>query len=149
MKITTIITVLFCTIPVQDTLVNKVLDEINLARNNPYNYGIKYNLNLSYIDNKEPLILDEELSIDCYNWALEMANSNDLKHDESDDNSESIAVTANINNLVNIFIIDKDVPSLGHRHHLLGYGEDYKNDTNIGIGIVKKNNLYWICIRTN
>lgn len=143
----TILYIILLFIP--DSTVTNVLTEINTARANPSIYGTKYNLDLRYIEPSNPLELDEDLSIDCYNWALEMANTNTLKHDYSDDNNESVAVTPNINNLVNIFIIDKNIPDLGHRHHLLAHGSSYKDDTNIGIGIVYSNNKYWIVIRTN
>lgn len=127
--------------------VDKLLNELNIARSNPVLYGSKLGLNLSYINKTNPLILDEELSIDCYNWAIQMANSNNIEHDpDNEDYAESVGCTTNPDNLIAMFIIDKDNPDFGHRHHLLDY--KYKT-TKVGIGVIKKNNLYWICIRTN
>jgi uncharacterized protein YkwD len=58
---------------------------------------------------------------------------------KSKNNFESIAAAVdNGESAIRVFIIDKDVPSKGHRNHLLGIGEWYASLVDIGIGFARR-----------
>lgn len=65
-------------------------------------------------------------------------NSNWIK-DKSENYFESIAAgAASGEQVIRTFIIDKGVPSLGHRNHLLGVGDWNASLVDIGIGFARR-----------
>jgi hypothetical protein len=136
------------------------LEELNAARANPAAYGASIGVNLSYIAPAPPLAFDTRLEQAATLHSLDMNGRNFFGHVNPDgldpgqrmSNAgypwvtwgESIAAGyASVEDALRGLIIDAGIPSLGHRHHLLGYGSPNNLQRQVGIGIVTGGTGSW------
>jgi len=136
---------------------------INLVRKNPAAYFKELNLNASLKITSTPLVWNDTLARVAEQKALDMAKRNYFEHVDPDGygmnhfiNKAGYALEKDWldhpkNNYfeslgagysdgiaaVKGLIIDKYVPSMGHRNHLLGIGLNNKYLKDIGIGFVR------------
>lgn len=152
-------------------------DYLNAVRENPTAYNDELGIDLSAVEKRNNLIWSPELAKAAYNKAKDMAERNYFAHVDPDgygmnykineagftladylmksktsNNFESIAAGTNRNTgkiMIQQLIIDKGVPSLGHRKHLLGMTDFWANAEYCGIGFYKKPGstyTHYICV---
>ncbi len=152
-------------------------DYLNAVRNNPSVYSEELAVDLSTVEKRENLIWSDELAKAAYDKAKDMAERNYFAHVDPDgygmnykideagfdladylmqskkaNNFESIAAGTNHNTgkiMIQQLIIDKGIPSLGHRKHLLGMTSFWADAEYCGIGFYKKPSstyTYYICV---
>jgi hypothetical protein len=136
------------------------LAELNAARANPAAYGASIGVDLSYIAPAQPLAFDTRLEQAATLHSQDMNARNFLGHINPDgldpgqrmSNAGYPWVTwgeslgggyASVEDALRGLIIDAGVPSLDHRHHLLGYGSPYNLQRQVGIGIVMGGTGSW------
>ena len=152
-------------------------DYLNAVRNNPPAYSEELAVDLSTVEKRDKLIWNAELAKAAYDKAKDMAERNYFAHVDPDgygmnykiseagfyladylmpsksaNNFESIAAGTNRNTgkiMIQQLIIDKGIPSLGHRKHLLGMTSFWADSEYCGIGFYKKPGstyTYYICV---
>ncbi|WP_372641582.1 CAP domain-containing protein [Ancylomarina sp.] len=152
-------------------------DYLNAVRNNPPAYSDGLAVDLSTVEKRDKLIWCAELAKAAYDKAKDMAERNYfapvdpdgygmnykinaagfdladyLMSSKSANNFESIAAGTNRNTgkiMIQQLIIDKGIPSLGHRKHLLGMTSFWADAEYCGIGFYKKPGstyTYYICV---
>ncbi|MGZ2369466.1 CAP domain-containing protein [Ancylomarina sp. YFZ004] len=152
-------------------------DYLNAVRNNPSAYSDELAVNLSEVEKRDKLIWSSELAKAAYSKAKDMAERNYFAHVDPDgygmnykiseagfhladymmqsksaNNFESIAAGTNRTTgkiMIQQLIIDKGIPSLGHRKHLLGMTSFWADAEYCGIGFYKKPGstyTYYICV---
>lgn len=152
-------------------------DYLNAVRENPTAYNDELGIDLSAVEKRNNLIWSPELAKAAYNKAKDMAERNYFAHVDPDgygmnykineagftladylmksktsNNFESIAAGTNRNTgkiMIQQLIIDKGVPSLGHRKHLLGMTDFWASAEYCGIGFYKKPSstyTHYICV---
>lgn len=141
-------------------------DYLNAVRSKPSAYSEELVVDLSAVEKRAKLLWSEELAKAAYEKAKDMAERNYFAHTDLDgygmnhkineagfyladyllksktaNNFESIAAGTNRNTgkiMIQQLIIDKGIPSLGHRKHLLGMTDFWANSEYCGIGFYKK-----------
>lgn len=141
-------------------------DYLNAVRSKPSDYNEELAVDLSAVEKRAKLIWSEELAKAAYEKAKDMAERDFFAHIDPDgygmnhkidaagftladyllktktaNNFESIAAGTNRNTakiMIQQLIIDKGIPSLGHRKHLLGMTDFWANAEYCGIGFYKK-----------
>ncbi len=152
-------------------------DYLNAIRNEPSAYSDELGVDLSDVEKRPKLIWNEELATAAYNKVKDMAEHNYFAHVDLDgygmnyrineagfyladyllesktaNNFESIAAGTKHNTgkiMIQLFIIDKDIPSLGHRKHLLGMTDFWAEAEYCGIGFYKQPGsryTHYICV---
>lgn len=118
---------------IKDNLINSFITEINNARNNPKIYGNIIGIDLSNVQSSNKLIYNKSLSEKAAKYLDKMIEEEegDLVHSGLNIN-ESLA-SGNSNTLISSLIKDKNIDDLGHRKHLLGICNPFKDQTEIGI----------------
>jgi hypothetical protein len=131
--------------------VKQLLSEINIARANPTEYGIKKELikeRLDTLKSKGPFILNYSLCQKANRYAEQLSkakyneNAISVKHSEMGYH-ESIALSTKLDQTLYQLILDKGSEFKGHRFHLLSVNN---KDTKIGIGIAYIVQLEWYVI---
>ncbi len=145
-----------------DQYVIEARDYLNAIRQNPSAYSSALGVDLSYVEPRQPLQLNQYLIKAAQEKANYMASQDFFAHvdpegkgmnvrikaagydipegwceDPSKNFFESIGVGATLStskDVINLLVIDSGVPSLGHRKHLLGIDDFYSNCTDMGIG---------------
>lgn len=152
-------------------------DYLNAVRSKPSAYSEELSIDLSDVEKRDKLKWSEELAKAAYEKAKDMAERDYFGHTDPDgygmnykineagfyladyllksktaNNFESIAAGTNRNTgkiMIQQLIIDKNVPNLGHRKHLLGMTDFWANAEYCGIGFYKKSGskyTYYICV---
>lgn len=160
-----------------DVEVKDACSLLNAIRENPSAYSSELGVNLDDVKSQDALIWDSSLANAAYKKAKDMADNNYFAHIDTDgygmnfmiqeagfeladylktsisqNNFESIAAGTNSKTpsiMIKQLIIDKNVPSLGHRKHLLGMNDFYAACKYIGIGFYKKpesHYTYYCCV---
>lgn len=153
----------------------EALEYLNKVRANPASYSKALNVNLNSIKPSPALIWDDVLAQEAQRKAADMATNNYFAHvdkkgygmnyyvhkagytlpqnwlkNKAENYVESLgATTEGPNDFIDQLIIDKGVPDLGHRKHLLSVGEFFSKNTHVGIGIAYNPNSiykYYCCI---
>jgi len=155
----------------------EAFDYLNAVRNKPSNYSDELAVDLSAVEQRDKLIWSDELAKAAYDKAKDMAERNYFAHVDPDgygmnykineagfllvdylmssksaNNFESIAAGTNRNTgkiMIQELIIDKGIPSLGHRKHLLGMTSFWADAEYCGIGFYKKPGstyTHYICV---
>jgi hypothetical protein len=106
--------------------------ELNDARSNPIAYGDGLDIDLSMHSSSKQLTTDRKLQWYAQWYANELLENSERFEHSAMEFPESILWNYDVCTSIEQFIIDKDVPSLGHRKHLLN--PDYGF---LGIGIAK------------
>src|SRR5262245_9664566 len=129
------------------------LEQLNDARANPAAYGSSIGLDLSGVAPSQPLAFDTRLVEAARLHSLDMNNQNYFGHTGSDGSDpgqrmssagfswysygESIAAGfADGASALKALIIDNGIPDLGHRRHLLAIDSYFKDQKQVGVGIV-------------
>lgn len=152
-------------------------DYLNAVRNYPSAYSKELAVDLSTVEKRDKLVWSAELAKAAYDKAKDMAERNYFGHVDPDgygmnykinkagfdladylmqskkaNNFESIAAGTDRNTgkiMIQQLIIDKGIPSLGHRKHLLGMTTFWAEAKYCGIGFYKKPGskyTYYICV---
>ena len=152
-------------------------DYLNAIRSKPFAYSEELAVDLSAVEKRAKLIWSDELAKAAYEKAKDMAERNYFSHIDSDgygmnykinaagftlanylleskmtNSFESIAAGTNRNTgkiMVQQLIIDKNIPDLGHRKHLLGMTDFWADAEYCGIGFYKKPGstyTYYMCV---
>ncbi len=158
-----------------DSEAKAAFEYLNKIRAKPSAFSKQIKANLNYVEPRPSLNWNDILAQVARNKALDMANRNYFSHinpegeginilisragyplkkewfaDKAMNTFESIASGYETGiEVIKGLILDKRVPSLGHRNHLLGIGEWYGSFDEIGIGfVVNPNSLQgtYICI---
>jgi uncharacterized protein YkwD len=153
----------------------KAFAYLNKIRANPTKYSQSIGVDLSYIAPSKKLKWNNLLAKVAQEKAIDMAQRNYFSHvtpecyginyllfkagyytkielikDSTANGFESISAGySDGKESVKSLIIDEDVPSLGHRNHLLGYGEWFASLNEIGIGYARNRQShyeYYVCI---
>jgi len=155
----------------------EAFDYLNAVRNNPTAYNDELGVDLSTVERRDDLIWNDAIAKAAYNKAKDMAERNYFAHVDPDGygmnykineagfeladyllqskeakNFESIAAGTNRNSgkiMIQQLIIDKGIPSLGHRKHLLGMTDFWAESKYCGIGFYKKAGskyTYYMCV---
>lgn len=140
---------------------------LNKVRVDPDAYSASIGVDLSAVEARDVLTWNNTLQEVAEAKALDLANRNYFAHVDPDgfginyhmnkagypmrpewttdpktNNFESLAANSRDNfsgqNFINQLIIDEDVPSLGHRKHLLGMGDWNASLTECGVAIARK-----------
>lgn len=148
---------------------------LNKVRANPASYSKVLNVNLNSIKPSQALIWDTILAKEAQRKAAEMATQNYFAHvdkkgygmnyyiykagfaipetwvnDKKKNYVESLgATTEGPDDFIAQLIIDKGVPDLSHRKHLLSVGDFFSKNTHVGIGIAYNPNStyhYYCCV---
>lgn len=134
----------------QDSIRDIVIKEINFARKHPIKYSKQINIALRPVFWKRKFTSSSKLDSLAQSYAELMMKTSKYRHSRMRYN-ESILymrITNNVaENIVETFIIDLNVQSLGHRKHLLSHNNA---DIKIGVGIImNENNELYCCIITS
>ncbi|MCZ4694612.1 CAP domain-containing protein [Ancylomarina euxinus] len=152
-------------------------DYLNAVRNKPASFSDELGIDLSGVVTRNQLIWSAELAKAAYDKAKDMAERNYFAHVDPDgygmnykinaagfdladylmpsksaNHFESIAAGTNRNTgeiMIQQLIIDKGIPSLGHRKHLLGMTCFWADAEYCGIGFYKKPGstyTHYICV---
>lgn len=115
-----------------------LLEELNFARQEPQTYSKSIGIDLSGFAPAKALVVSDTL-MHYAQWYAEwlMANPDKFAHSNFP-YAESILWNYDVCESIDQFIIDKNVPDLGHRKHLLS-----QNEGKVGIGISKGWVGYW------
>lgn len=131
----------------QDEYIKSLINELNLARQNPSVYGEIIEVDLSYIQPKSKLTYSSTLSNNaCIYLDYMISNYDDLVHSGYEIN-ESLALTYP-NKVIRDLIEDDGIEDLGHRHHLLSYAKGASSDSMIGICYRKSDYFNYVIIWT-
>ena len=160
----------------QKTEIDTAYDYINQIRANPSAFSEEIGDDLSYIVAKKALNWDDNLAKAAQSKAEEMANNNYFSHTDINGNGINIRIheagyeipeswyadktlgyfeniaagTATGVATVKMLILDKNSEQKGHRNSLLGNGEFYEKNVDIGIGYAYNGNStykhYWSII---
>ena len=131
-----------------------VLERLNDMRADPAAYGQSIGLDLSYVEPTQPLAMNTQLNLAADWHSRDMNDNRFFGHVSSNglrlgsrisgagfawtSYGESIAAGyATADSVLRALIIDKGIPSLGHRRHLLAIDDVYKNLNQVGVGIVE------------
>ena len=144
---------------------------LNSIRKEPSAYSNQIGADLGYVEARPMLKINESLMKAAQAKAEDMANRNYFGHvdpdgygmnyrihqagysipeswysDKTSNYVESIGCGTNMStgkSIINLLVLDADVPSLGHRNHLLGIDEFNSTCVDIGIGhAYNANSLY-------
>lgn len=152
-------------------------DYLNAVRNEPSAYSDELGVDLSDVEKRAELIWSEELATAAYNKVKDMAENDYFSHVDSDgygmnyrineagfyladyllesktvNTFESIAAGTKLNTgkiMIQRLIIDKDIPGVGHRKHLLGMTDFWAEAEYCGIGFYKQPGsryTHYICV---
>lgn len=152
-------------------------DYLNAVRNNPSAYSEELGVDLSEVEKRPELIWNENLATAAYNKVKDMAENDYFSHVDLDgygmnyrineagfhladyllqsktaNNFESIAAGTKHDSgkiMIQLFIIDKNIPDLGHRKHLLGMTDFWAESEYCGIGFYKQPGskyTHYICV---
>lgn len=152
--------------------VQNAFNYLNAVRQNPSAYSAKIGVDLGYVEPRPALHWNEALIKAAQAKAEDMANRNYFAHVDPDGNGmnikihlagyelpenwyepctenffESIGCGTFINtgeSVINMLIVDKGTPSLGHRNHLLGIDPFWANCYDIGIGHAQNPNSEYV-----
>lgn len=130
------------------------LEQLNDARANPAAYGASIGLNLSGVAASQPLAFDARLIEAARLHSLDMNNRGFFSHTNPDGLGPGQRITnagfpwtswgeslagglTTTDAALSALIIDAGVPDLGHRRHLLAIDGFFRNQSQIGIGIVQ------------
>lgn len=121
--------------PRKDRLIHVLAQELNAIRANPAAFAKSYHLAfLDSIPPRDTLILDYKLCYEAHKRAEFYAANNKLAHLFTG-YRESIGYALDLYYLERVeiyeYLLDRNVPSFGHRKHLLGLNN---KDTRLGIG---------------
>jgi uncharacterized protein YkwD len=153
--------------------IQTAVDYINKVRKNPASFSQEIGADLSYVETRAALNWDSKLAKAAQAKAEDMANNNYFSHtdlkgcgmnikiyeagyelesswysDPSANYFENIAAgTKGGIETVKMLILDKNSSTTGHRNSLLGIGDFYSDNTDIGIGYAYNPNstykYYW------
>ena len=153
--------------------ITAAFDYINKIRSNPASYSDKIGVDLSYVEARAALNWDENLAKAAQEKAEDMANNNYFSHvdqngygmnykinaagyaleeswysDISSNYFENICAGKSTGvSMVEMLVLDEGTNPPGHRNSLLGIGDFYKNNVDIGIGLAYNANstykYYW------
>lgn len=153
--------------------ISAAFDYINKIRSNPASYSDKIGVDLSYVEARAALNWDENLAKAAQEKAEDMANNNYFSHvdqkgygmnykinaagyaleeswysDISSNYFENICAGKSTGvSMVEMLVLDEGTNPPGHRNSLLGIGDFYKNNVDIGIGLAYNANstykYYW------
>jgi hypothetical protein len=148
---------------------------LNEVRSDPKAYSKSFGINLNNVKPSPALIWSDTLAREAERKAADMATQNYFAHvdkkgygmnyyvnkagyklpefwldNKKNNQVESLgANTEGAEGFIKQLIIDKGVPELGHRKHLLSMGPFYQQNTHIGIGIAynpKSEYGYYCCV---
>lgn len=122
--------------------------KINKIRENPCEYSQEYNTDMCYLQKGRQLILNEQLSLECYNYAKYLSSINDLVHSDITEGAESLARTKNWYSVIFAFIQELEWDDDGHRRHITGNLETSYRQKHIGIGLYQYGNTVYTVVRT-
>jgi uncharacterized protein YkwD len=137
----------------QPTAVEQLfLERLNDARSNPAAYGASIGLNLSGVAPAPPLAFNTRLIQAAYRHSLDMFTRHYFDHNTPQGITplqrihaagnpaaawgESIAKGwPGVASALQELIVDRGIPDLGHRRHLLGIDPLFKSQNQVGIGV--------------
>ncbi|MGF1577975.1 MAG: CAP domain-containing protein [Gemmataceae bacterium] len=131
-----------------------LLERLNDARADPVAYGNSIGLDLSYVSPTQPLAFDTRLIAAAQAHSQDMNDARFFSHYSSTgaplssrvvaagypelSSAESIAAGfATAEGALEALIVDKPIPSLSHRRHLLAIDQAFKSLDQVGVGIVE------------
>lgn len=155
----------------------EAFDYLNAVRSDPPAYSDELGVDLSEVEKRPELIWNENLATAAYNKVKDMAENDYFSHVDLDgygmnyrineagfyladyllqsktaNNFESIAAGTKHDSgkiMIQLFIIDKNIPDLGHRKHLLGMTDFWAESEYCGIGFYKQPGskyTHYICV---
>ena len=149
------------------------LQYLNKIRAMPNAYSTKLGVDLSGVEAREPLVWNEILAYVAQNKATDMATRGYFSHVDPEGNGINIKLHEagyelrpdwfeepstgyfeslgrgyrTLTDAINGLIIDENVPSLGHRKHLLGIGDFRRNCFDAAIGHARSaNGIDYYCV---
>lgn len=146
---------------VEPTAVEQLfLEQLNDARANPAAYGNSIGLDLSGVAASQPLAWDPRLIAAARGHSQDMNDRNFFDHTNPSGQNPGARITAqgysftswgesiaagfaNTGEALKALIIDDGIPDLGHRKHLLAIDSIFKNQSQVGIGVVLGGSGYY------
>lgn len=130
---------------IKDSLIN----EIDYIRSNPSEYGQQIHVNLDEFEPKKELrrtlfmdLIAQERASECAKMRSLSHRNRDRKDYRGKEYTESLHRSPHWEFVIQELISDYGVPSRSHRKHI------FTNHSRIGIGVSKKDGVYYVAIIT-